>query len=335
MVDESESFLKPFEAIQKSDFEAVSDSLSDFWVRVMTKRSTGYLSHLFDLIGQHKILNNGQISDKDQIANQIMFLETMAQQYIALLQLIFPEFNIESFSPRDKMMSPTQAAEVLANQNLENMRFGLGALKPFISQIEMIYSHLMLVNFPEGHIELTVFESHHEQIESDPEKFKFMVDELIPLLFQSALIPNESISFKYVSTPPYTLPTDVFNNSYGYILENLRVKSAPLSIAIKLKGINLELLREELNESAFEIEEKHMPLTMRQQKNLRRDLRLAKSSEDEEGYRNDHDEVRDEFWRSESEKIESASWKLDKKLGRFSLKRNRIQSYIAQIDKDC
>ena len=76
-----------------------------------------------------------------------------------------------------------------------------------------------------GYIEVTVFESHHEQIESDPEKFKFMTNELLPLLFQSSFIPKESISFKYVSTPPFTLPTDVFNNSYGYILENLRVKS--------------------------------------------------------------------------------------------------------------
>lgn len=72
---------------------------------------------------------------------------------------------------------------------------------------------------------MTVFESHHEQIESGQEKFKFMINELVPLLFQSSFIPKESISFKYVSTPPYTLPTDVFNNSYGYILENLRVKS--------------------------------------------------------------------------------------------------------------
>ena len=155
MVDQSESneivrILKPFEAIEKSDFEAVSDWLSDFWLRVMAKRSTGYLSHLFDLIGQHKVLNNGRISDKDQIANQIIFLETMAQQYLALLQLIFPEFHIDDFSPRNKMMSPTQAFEVIANQNLENMRFGLAALKPFISQMEMIYSHLGLNNFPEG-----------------------------------------------------------------------------------------------------------------------------------------------------------------------------------------
>ena len=52
-----------------------------------------------------------------------------------------------------------------------------------------------------------------------------MTNELLPLLFQSSFIPKESISFKYVSTPPFTLPTDVFNNSYGYILENLRVKS--------------------------------------------------------------------------------------------------------------
>ena len=142
--------FKLFEGIEKSDFVAVSDSLSDFWLRVMSKRSTGYLSHLFDLIGQHKILNKGRISDHDQIANQITFLETMAKQYLALLQLIFPEIHIDDFSPRDTMMSPTQAAEVLANQNLENMRFGLVALQPFISQIEMIYSHLALGNYPEG-----------------------------------------------------------------------------------------------------------------------------------------------------------------------------------------
>ena len=151
MVDESESneiILKPFKAIEKSDFEAVSDSLLDFWLRVMAKRSTGYLSHLFDLIGQHKVLNNGRISN--QIANQIIFLETMVQQYLALLQLIFPEFHIDDFSPRNKMMSPTQAFEVIANQNLKNMRFGLAAFKPFISQMEMIYSHLGLRNFPEG-----------------------------------------------------------------------------------------------------------------------------------------------------------------------------------------
>ena len=116
----------------------------------MSKRSTGYLSHLFDLIGQHKILNKGRISDHDQIANQITFLETMAKQYLALLQLIFPEIHIDDFSPRDTMMSPTQAVEVLANHNLENMRFGLVALQPFISQIEMIYSHLALGNYPEG-----------------------------------------------------------------------------------------------------------------------------------------------------------------------------------------
>ena len=141
--------MKPFEAIEESDFVAVSDSLSDFWLRVMTKRSTGYLNHLFDLIGQHKVLN-GRISDKDQIANQIIFLETMAQQYLALLQLIFPEYHIDDYSPRNKMMPPTQASEVVANQNLKNIRFGLVALKPFISQIEMIYSHLVLSNFPEG-----------------------------------------------------------------------------------------------------------------------------------------------------------------------------------------
>ena len=152
MVDQSSSFqtiLKPFEAIEESDFVAVSDSLSDFWLRVMAKRSTGYLSHLFDLIGQHKVLN-GRISDNDQIANQIIFLETMAQQYLALLQLIFPEYHIDDYSPRNKMMPLTEASEVIANQNLENMRFGLVALKPFISQIEMIYSHLALSNFPEG-----------------------------------------------------------------------------------------------------------------------------------------------------------------------------------------
>ena len=115
------------------------------------------------------------------------------------------------------------------------------------------------------------------------------------------------------------------------------LQKAPLSIAIKLKGIDLELLRDELKESAFEIEEKHMPLTMRQQKNLRRSLRLAKESEYEENFGNDSDEVSnvDRFWTSESEKIESASWKLDRKLGRFSLKRNKIQNYIAQIDKEC
>ena len=80
-----------------------------------------------------------------------------------------------------------------------------------------------------------------------------------------------------------------------------------------------------------------MPLTMRQQKNLRRSLRLAKESEYEENFGNDSDEVSnvDRFWTSESEKIESASWKLDRKLGRFSLKRNKIQNYIAQIDKEC
>ena len=60
----------------------------------MSKRSTGYLSYLFDLIGQHKVLNKGRISDHDQIANQITFLETMTQQYLALLQLIFPKIHM-------------------------------------------------------------------------------------------------------------------------------------------------------------------------------------------------------------------------------------------------
>ena len=113
------------------------------------------------------------------------------------------------------------------------------------------------------------------------------------------------------------------------------LQKAPLSIAIKLKGIDLELLRDELKESAFEIEEKHMPLTIRQQKNLKRSLRIAKETEYEDNFGNDSDDVNDRFWTSESEKIESASWKLDRKLGRFSLKRNKIQNYIAQIDKDC
>ena len=115
------------------------------------------------------------------------------------------------------------------------------------------------------------------------------------------------------------------------------LRKAPLSVAIKLRGINLEFLRDELKESAFEIEEKHMPLTMKQQQNLRRSLRIAKESEYEEGYGNDSDDVinEDRYWTSESEKLESSSWKLDRKLGRFSLKRNKIQNYIAQIDKDC
>ena len=115
------------------------------------------------------------------------------------------------------------------------------------------------------------------------------------------------------------------------------LQKAPLSIAIKLKGIDLESLRDELKESAFEIEEKHMPLTMRQQRNLERSLRRAKESEYEENFGNDSDDVikEDRFWTSESEKLKSASWKLDRKLGRFSLKRNKIQNYIAQIDKDC
>ena len=142
--------MKPFEAIQKSDFEAVSTSLADFWTRVMVKKSTGYLSHLFGLIQQHRISNNGEIRDTDQVANQIMFLETMAQQYLSLLQLIFPEFHVETFLPRPKMMSFSQTTEVLAQENLENMRFALKALRPFISHIEMIYSHLGLSNYPEG-----------------------------------------------------------------------------------------------------------------------------------------------------------------------------------------
>jgi len=86
---------------------------------------------------------------------------------------------------------------------------------------------------------VTVFESHHEEIESGQEKFKFMVNELVPLLFQSSFIPKESISFKYVSTPPYTLPTDVFNNSYGYILENLRVKSGIVPTNIPFISSNI------------------------------------------------------------------------------------------------
>lgn len=63
----------------------------------------------------------------------------------------------------------------------------------------------------------------------------------------------------------------------------------------------------------------------------------AKESEYEESYEKDNDDVIDEdrFWTSESEQIENASWKLDRKLGRYSLKRNKIQNYIAQIDKDC
>ena len=64
---------------------------------------------------------------------------------------------------------------------------------------------------------------------------------------------------------------------------------------------------------------------------------LAKESEYEESHGQDNDDVinEDRFWTSESEQIENASWKLDRKLGRFSLKRNKIQNYIAQIDKDC
>ena len=71
--------LKPHEAIEKSDFGAVTDSLLDFWMRVMSKRSTGYLNILFNLISQHKLLNDGKIRETDRVAHQIIFLETMAQ----------------------------------------------------------------------------------------------------------------------------------------------------------------------------------------------------------------------------------------------------------------
>ena len=74
------SKLKPHKAIEKSDFRAVTDSLSDYWTRVMSKRSTGYLNILFNLINQQKFLNDGKIRETDQVAQQIIFLETMAQE---------------------------------------------------------------------------------------------------------------------------------------------------------------------------------------------------------------------------------------------------------------
>ena len=48
------------------------------------------------------------------------------------------------------MMSAAQASEVIKNENLESMRFALTALRPFIREMEMIYSYLCLGNFPEG-----------------------------------------------------------------------------------------------------------------------------------------------------------------------------------------
>ena len=95
----------------------------------MTKRSTGYLTHLFNLIGQHSSQEGSDwtIKHSDQIANQIQFLETLVKQYISLLQIVFPEF--EPLPSRDRMMPPTQVREVLANENLENMRFVKGLLK--------------------------------------------------------------------------------------------------------------------------------------------------------------------------------------------------------------
>ena len=48
------------------------------------------------------------------------------------------------------MMSAAQASEVIKNENLESMRFALTALRPFIREMEMIYSYLCLGDFPEG-----------------------------------------------------------------------------------------------------------------------------------------------------------------------------------------
>ena len=92
-------------------------------------------------------LSANQMSNPRAQANQF---KISSQQYLSLLQLIFPEFHVENFHPREKMMSATQASEVIKNEDLKSMRFALTALRPFISEIEMIYSHLCLGNFPEG-----------------------------------------------------------------------------------------------------------------------------------------------------------------------------------------
>ena len=68
---------------------------------------------------------------------------------------------------------------------------------------------------------------------------------------------------------------------------------------------------------------------------FKRKLRIAKS--EEEGEKNDSlaDEDDFKYWRSESEKFENSTWKLDKKIGKLSLRRNKILNYISQIDKEC
>ena len=81
-----------------------------------------------------------------------------------------------------------------------------------------------------------------------------------------------------------------------------------------------------------------MPITMRTQSALRGALRHAQQTEeDERGYDSDEDEDIDDhqYWTAESERIENAKHRLDRRLGKLSTKRNKQQNYIAQIDKDC
>ena len=78
---------------------------------------------------------------------------------------------------------------------------------------------------------------------------------------------------------------------------------------------------------------------MRTQKQLRGALRRAKRTEEEESGHENVDEEQDidddRYWTAESERIENAKNKLNRRLGKLSTKRNRQQNYIAQIDKDC